>query len=632
MSDPRFEQIVGNLFRGALAGSGLGPIIGAVTGQETRSAGDAALSPVSDGAPLALLAAMIRMNSAAQPVRVHWAIPVVTISWTLLFVVAVLARLGVFPGAGAVPADDGVVNFSLGILAAGSVASLCFWIGTTIGSYSKTAWARQDAAGAPIVVPAPTQPATAPTVPSAPETGLPALPPTTVPPPVPAPLTNLISEAAHVLILSAEVTSRANYEQKLMRPIWPGDRSGVTIGIGYDIGASGETKESLKADWGGRIPDTMIKTLESAIGKTGEAARAVLPSMQSVVVPWDAAIGVFNEVTIPQEFAKCVSHLPNFSTLSPDSRGAIVSLVMNRGPSFNLKGDRYSEMRAIKAHMAAKNFDRIPDEIRSMKRLWPGVGGLLKRRDAEATLFERGLSRTGEDSPLPTGADLVAFARKFVGRQYANVQVPKNDANYQGAFDCAELISYVVYQITGRLVGVTNKSASPADADAYTGAFENDAKAGVCRMISVDDAARTPGAVVLRYPPTAGMGHIAFSTGTGGTIEAHSTNRGVIEGVLSGRRWDTGLLIPGVNYEGGAAVHVSGPALIYAVGQPNMDPEKVRSIQRALVDSNYAPGAVDGEYGPNTAAAVGMFQDDHGLVRDGEVGPETAKALGITLS
>jgi hypothetical protein len=35
----------------------------------------------------------------------------------------------------------------------------------------------------------------------------------------------------------------------------------------------------------------------------------------------------------------------------------------------------------------------IPGEFRSMKRLWPTVPGLRKRREREARLFERGLAR-----------------------------------------------------------------------------------------------------------------------------------------------------------------------------------------------------------------------------------------------
>ena len=50
-------------------------------------------------------------------------------------------------------------------------------------------------------------------------------------------------------------------------------------------------------------------------------------------------------------------------------------------------------MRNIKTHMTDKEFDKIPDELRAMTRLWPGTG-LVARRKAEAALFELGLAST----------------------------------------------------------------------------------------------------------------------------------------------------------------------------------------------------------------------------------------------
>jgi hypothetical protein len=65
--------------------------------------------------------------------------------------------------------------------------------------------------------------------------------------------------------------------------------------------------------------------------------------------------------------------------------------------------DRYREMRAIRQHMAERRFERIPDEFRSMKRLWRGKGldGLLARRDREASLFEAGLKQPAAPAPPP---------------------------------------------------------------------------------------------------------------------------------------------------------------------------------------------------------------------------------------
>ena len=77
---------------------------------------------------------------------------------------------------------------------------------------------------------------------------------------------------------------------------------------------------------------------------------------------------------------------------------ALVSLTFNRGASYAKSGPRYREMREIRGDLNTGSFNRVPGRIRSMKRLWvgmPDVRGLLRRRDEEAELFEKGLSAAG---------------------------------------------------------------------------------------------------------------------------------------------------------------------------------------------------------------------------------------------
>jgi hypothetical protein len=193
------------------------------------------------------------------------------------------------------------------------------------------------------------------------------------------------------MIVEFEVSSEALYTSRYRRPVWPKKASGVTIGIGYDVGY--ETIAQLHQDWDGAIPASMVKALEAALGVTGTPADAVAANLRnSVDVPWDAAISVHRSKVVPRWVGLVEGHLPNTSLLSADSLGALVSLTYNRGASFGNPDDRYSEMRAIKAHMIARAFRRIPDELRSMKRLWPDVPGLQDRREKEARLFELGLA------------------------------------------------------------------------------------------------------------------------------------------------------------------------------------------------------------------------------------------------
>jgi GH24 family phage-related lysozyme (muramidase) len=212
-----------------------------------------------------------------------------------------------------------------------------------------------------------------------------------------SPSTTPISERANALIVAFEVTSPRQYAKSYQRPTWPRGESGVTIGIGYDVGYV--TKDWLKADWSRYIADGAVTSLNVACGVTGNAADRLLASLQDVVISWSVAQRQFQEQIVPRYVGETEMALPNTKLLSPDSLGAVVSLVYNRGASFSIgsakdHSGRYEEMRNIREHMIAKAFDKIPAEIRSMRRLWQGnsnMAGLVQRRELEASLFELGL-------------------------------------------------------------------------------------------------------------------------------------------------------------------------------------------------------------------------------------------------
>lgn len=199
------------------------------------------------------------------------------------------------------------------------------------------------------------------------------------------------SQAAIDLIVAEEVTSQAVYQKLYQHPEWPGGASGVTIGIGYDCGYS--TANTIQGDWGDKLPAPMVKCLQDVAGIHGSPASSHAHALRGVVtIPWAAAMAVFIGRDMPKWEGIVSRALPNTDKLSPDSFGALNSLAYNRGPSFDQPGDRYREMRAIKAHMATGQFAEIPAEFRSMKRIWPNVSGLQHRRDHEAALFEKGLA------------------------------------------------------------------------------------------------------------------------------------------------------------------------------------------------------------------------------------------------
>ena len=226
-----------------------------------------------------------------------------------------------------------------------------------------------------------------------------------------------------------------------------------------------------------------------------------------------------------------------------------------------------------------------------------------------------------------SGDEIVRIGIAHLGETYVlGARAPMANANWRGPWDCAEFASWCVFQATGVLYGV-NPAHDPIRADAYTGYWAEQATRDGAQ-ITIDQAARIPGACVVRIPGSGALGHIAISDGMGGTIEAHSTNKGVIRSVIAGRRWDIGVLVPGVAYHSLEDVIVipAQPETL-RVTTPLMRGPRIQAVQSRLQILGYEPGNIDGIYGPQTAYAVQAFQHDHGLVADGEVGAQTIAAL-----
>ena len=234
---------------------------------------------------------------------------------------------------------------------------------------------------------------------------------------------------------------------------------------------------------------------------------------------------------------------------------------------------------------------------------------------------------------MTDGEKMLQLAETRIGEKYVHVCVPKNNKNWHGPWDCAEFMSWLVYQGGGYLYGCVANRGDPAPGAAYTGAWQRDCNK-IGKRIHKDQAAATVGAILLRFPPQAGaMGHIVVCDGKGGTVEAMGKNYGVRRGKIAGRSWHTGILLPDFSYrEAGTIERIKEPTTIYAIGRPNMDPAVVKAIQRALKEKGVDPGPIDGEYSVMTAAAVAAYQTMRGLVADGEVGTKTARSLKVDLT
>lgn len=197
-----------------------------------------------------------------------------------------------------------------------------------------------------------------------------------------------ISPEARALIVEFETGGRAYYTSRLQRPTWPGGASGVTVGIGYDIGYN--TRADVLKDWEA-LPKGAREALAGTAGVKGTAAKSRAAALRWIIVPWPEAESLFVKNTMPRFGKMTAGAFPGIATKHAHVQGSLLSIVFNRGAS--MSGASRAEMRAIRGHIAGGQVRAVPSEIRRMKRLWIGKGldGLLRRREAEAKLIERSL-------------------------------------------------------------------------------------------------------------------------------------------------------------------------------------------------------------------------------------------------
>ncbi len=205
-----------------------------------------------------------------------------------------------------------------------------------------------------------------------------------------AEVAQLISDEARDAVIGFEVSSRKEYERKYIHPEAPAGDSGITVGIGYDLGYNSEA--DVRNHWKGLLVNDQIERMVKACGLKGQRARSCLSDFRDITVPWDVAMDVYRRSTMPRFGRKVLNTFPNAVETKGHAFGALFSLVYNRGES--LQGDSRREMVAIRDLMEQRAFDKVPDQFYAMKRVWegrPGFRGVLIRRDAEAILFKRGL-------------------------------------------------------------------------------------------------------------------------------------------------------------------------------------------------------------------------------------------------
>lgn len=199
-----------------------------------------------------------------------------------------------------------------------------------------------------------------------------------------------ISKKAIDLIIQHEIGGRDVYTRKYQKPTWAGGQSGLTIGIGWDCGYN--TEAQLFSDWQG-LNLNFLNALKRFCGVKGDIVKTMMRGeVLNVIIPYNMAYDVFVKKSIPKYYSMTKKIYPQLDELNEDTRGALVSMVYNRGT--NITGDSRKEMRAIVDLVAKKDYEGIAEQIEQSKRLWEGKGldGLVIRREAEADLIRESLA------------------------------------------------------------------------------------------------------------------------------------------------------------------------------------------------------------------------------------------------
>jgi hypothetical protein len=177
-------------------------------------------------------------------------------------------------------------------------------------------------------------------------------------------------------------------------PYWPGGTSGITLGIGWDIGY--HTRAELLSVWADLGSDALGR-LASAAGKKGGAAQALLPHLKSVQVSTDISRRVLVSSLRGYYYPFVNQTFPGIEQLPAEAQVVVISLVFNRGVSmghepdwrFAKEVDRRWEFRELRQDVKQGDLFAIYIHLGTMKRLWEvsGPRGLrIRRRDEQALI------------------------------------------------------------------------------------------------------------------------------------------------------------------------------------------------------------------------------------------------------
>lgn len=196
----------------------------------------------------------------------------------------------------------------------------------------------------------------------------------------------VLSPEGVALVVRWEVGGPRTYTKKYQTPLWPGNSaSGVTIGIGYDLGHNSE--EQILRDWKHHPHRGYLAAMS---GFKGESAGRLASRRQWIVTPLPLAMEVFLDPTAIRYYNIARRSFPGLEDMPQPVIDALVDLVYNRGG--NMVGSARLEMRTIRdVCIPAQDSQCVANQLRVMKRVWRGAKlgkGLMARREDEARLAE----------------------------------------------------------------------------------------------------------------------------------------------------------------------------------------------------------------------------------------------------